>query len=150
MFKVSKLNDFKKNTFHIKMVPLEIHSYNNGVKMINKFDVPEFVITGSDDINEYILSFRFNKSLEKLYDIPLNDFVNIDEFVDFSCFKIDDLSDLDVFLSGKIYRIINKNIVINGYFLLDDSIMKDTDYVGKFEIEFNLDDYLNKDGKSDI
>lgn len=152
MFKISKLNDIKLNQFKVNIVPLEVHSYNNGKKKIEKFEVPEFIITGTDDENKYVLSFRFNKKLENLYDIELNSFVGIEKYNDLysSYLEINGVNDFDVVILGKIYRIINKTIVIQGFFIFDDNIIVDEEYVGKFEIEFDLDDYINKDEKSDI
>ena len=153
MFKISKLEEIKFDCFNISMHPLEIHSFNDGIKKIEKFDVPEFIISGSSGENKYNLVFRFNKSLENLYDIELNSFVDFDKYneVCSSYLEVDGY-DLNVIIFGKIYRIINKNVVIKGYFVVDDDINVDPgeDYVGKFEVEFNLNDYVNKDEKSDI
>jgi len=151
MFKLSKLNDLSKFDVKIQMVPLEIHKYENGTKSVTVFEVPEFIITGSDDVNDYSLSFRFNKPIDELYDIELNTSVDIEKYVDKNDFFIDlnGAGGFDIRVIGKIYRIVNKNIIIQGFFVTDDSNMTD-DYSGKFEIEFNLDDYINKDEKSDI
>jgi len=152
MFKINNLKNIKLDEFNISMVPLEVHSYNNGIKKIENFDVPEFIITGIDGENKYNLSFRFNKTLENLYDIELNDFVDINEYNDLhSSYLNVNGYDFDVIIFGKIYRIINRNIVINGLFVIDDILDdEDEDYVGKFEIEFNLDDYIKNDEKSDM
>ena len=151
MFKVGKLKNIKLDEFNISMIPLEVHSYNDGIKKIEKYDVPEFIITGIDGVNKYNLTFRFNKPLECLYDIELNSFMAIDKYNDIhsSYLEVNDY-DLNVIIFGKIYRIINKNIVINGLFVIDDDIISDDDYAGRFEIEFNLDDYININEKSDM
>ena len=90
--------------------------------------------------------------MENLYDIELNSFVGIEKYNDLysSYLEINGVNDFDVVILGKIYRIINKTIVIQGFFIFDDNIIVDEEYVGKFEIEFDLDDYINKDEKSDI
>ena len=75
------LNEIKFEQFKVNMIPLEVHSYNEGMKKVEKFNVPEFIITGIDGENNYILSFRFNKQLENLYDIELNSFVGIEPLV---------------------------------------------------------------------
>jgi len=152
MFKICKLNDLKVDDLKIEMVPLEIHTYNNGIKDVKKFNVPEFIINGTDGDNNYKLYFRFDKPMEELYNIELNSYVSFDKFSDsLNGFEINGFNDYDVNILGKIYRIINKNIVINGLFVIDDILDdEDEDYVGKFEIEFNLDDYINNDEKSDM
>lgn len=152
MFKISKLRDIKLEQFKIDMVPLEVHSYNKGNKKIEIFDVPEFIVSGTDGENKYVLSLRFDKKLENLYDIELNSFVGIEKYCDLhsSYLEVNGVADFNVYILGKIYRIINKTIVIQGFFVIDDDITVDNDYVGKFEIEFNLDDYLNNNEKSDV
>jgi len=151
MFKICKLNDLKVDDLKIEMVPLEIHTYNNGIKDVKKFNVPEFIINGTDGDNNYKLYFRFDKPMEELYNIELNSYVSFDKFSDsLNGFEINGFNDYDVNILGKIYRIINKNIIINGFFVIGDSSVSDEDYVGKFEIEFNLEDYLKVDEMSDI
>jgi len=146
MFKISKMTDLANISVDIRLVSLEIHEFDNGIKSIKKYNVPEFLIVGTDENNEYSLSFRFNRVISKLYDIKLNTSVNIDEFIDVSDVNlgVNGIFDLEVTISGKIYRIIDKNIII------DIDFRTSSDYCGSVEIEFNLDDNFDKIGKSGI
>lgn len=146
MFKISKMNDLSNISIDIRFITLEIHEFDNGFKFVKKYDVPEFLIVGRDDSNEYSLSFRFNKVISKLYDIELNTGVNIDEFINVSdvCVGVNGIFDLGVTVCGKIYRIIDKNIIINM------SFRTSSDYCGSIEVEFNIDDNFDKIGKSGI
>jgi len=146
MFKISKMTDLANISVDIRLVSLEIHEFDNGIKFLKKYNVPEFLIVGTDENNEYSLSFRFNRVISKLYDIKLNTSVNIDEFIDVSDVNlgVNGIFDLEVTISGKIYRIIDKNIII------DIDFRTSSDYCGSVEIEFNLDDNFDKIGKSGI
>lgn len=147
MFKISKLNDLSKFEVNVELVPLEIHKYDNGVKSVTVFNVPEFIITGSDDKNDYSFVFRFNKPMENLYDIELNTSLDICNYIDTNSFylNVNGVFDLNVTAIGKIYRIINKTIVISCSFMSSED-----DYSGKFEIEFNLDDKFVENEKRGI
>ena len=146
MFKISKMNDLSNISIDIRFVSLEIHEFDNGIKFVKNYDVPEFLIVGRDGNDEYSLSFKFNKEIHNLYNIELNTCVIIDEFIDVSdvYLGVNGIFDLDVTVSGKIYRIIDKNIIINMEFRTSD------DYCGSIEIEFNMDDNFDKIGKSGI
>lgn len=101
---------------------------------------------GSDCVNEYSLCFRLNKIIDRLQDIELNTSVPIEKFIDVDDIQlgVNGIFDLEVKVYGDIYRIISNTIIINGVFI------SSTDEMGKFEIEFDLNDYINKDEKSDI
>ena len=152
MFKISKLIDANICEFKIGIYPVEIHSFSKGCKKVNIANLAEFMIKASNDLNEYLLSFRFSKPLEDLYNIELNTSVDINNYIDEvdSFLEVNDSFECDVVITGKIYRIINSNIIIKGLFMSDNNDIYEEDYSGKFEIEFNLNEYMNKNEKSDI
>ena len=146
MFKISKLNELKTKKIEINTFPIEQHLFENGVKQIINFETLEFIIMGSDSANEYSLCFRLNKIIDRLQDIELNTSVPIEKFIDVDDIQlgVNGIFDLEVKVYGNIYRIISNTIIINGVFI------SSADEMGKFEIEFDLNDYINKDEKSDI
>ena len=146
MFKISKLNELKTKKIEINTFPIVQHLFENGVKQIINFETLEFIIMGSDSANEYSLCFRLNKIIDRLQDIELNTSVPIEKFIDVDDIQlgVNGIFDLEVKVYGNIYRIISNTIIINGVFI------SSADEMGKFEIEFDLNDYINKDEKSDI
>lgn len=145
MFKIGLLKDITDIKTEISILDSEVKDYKNNLHY--HYNSLDFCVCGKNDDTEYSLCFRLNKQpMEKLADIELNTSVLIDEFIDEFDIQlgVNGIFDLDVKIFGKIYRIISNTIIISGYFVSSE------DEVGKFEIEFNLDDYINKNEKSDV
>lgn len=145
MFKIGVLENVADINTEISILDSEVKNYKENIHY--HYNSLEFCVYGKVNENEYSLCFRLNKQpIEKLCEIELNTSESIEKYIDEYDiqFGINGIFDLDVKIYGNIYRIISNTIIINGLFISSG------DEMGKFEVEFDLNDYINKDEKSDV
>lgn len=145
MFKVGVLDNVSDISTEIFVSEKELKNYIE--KTHYHYSCLDLCISGKINENEYSLCFRLDKQpIDKLCEIELNTCEPIEKYIDEYDVQlgVNGIFDMDVKIYGNIYRIISNTIIISGAFI------SSVNEIGKFEIEFNLDDYINKDEKSDI
>ena len=134
MFKVGKLKNVNNEQVNINLVTEEKNNYKTGKKIS-----PEIFKT---------LSFEFslNCRLERLLEIPMNKTVDFKDYILLggSYLNIEGLNSIDPQMNIVITRYLKNRFIIFLTFYTECSYDK-SDYSGKIEIVFNLDDYLDID-----
>lgn len=145
MFEIGTLQKLSNIKTEICTLDVWVKNYKQN---LNYFDTClDFCVSGNLDQDKYSICFKLYKPTKSLLDIELNTCRPIQEYIDTEDvqFEVNGVFGFYSIIKGEIYRIINKTIVIKMVFLSEHD-----NYVGTIEIEFNLDDYLNKDEKSDV
>lgn len=143
MFKVGKLKNVNNEQVNINLVTEEKNNYKTGKKISPEiFKTLSFNISGDG----YSFEFSLNCRLERLLEIPMNKTVDFKDYILLggSYLNIEGLNSIDPQMNIVITRYLKNRFIIFLTFYTECSYDK-SDYSGKIEIVFNLDDYLDID-----
>lgn len=144
MFKIAKLEKVDNEQININLIKLEKNKCENDKKIPSEtFKTLSFDISGSD----YSFSFFLKCRLEKLLEIPMSKTIDFKDYIFYGETWLhikNQKGFLDPKMDISINRYLKNKFIISLTFYTDDY---DDNYSGMIEFTFNLDDYLNIDGK---
>lgn len=142
MFKVSKLIETKDEIVNINYINNELYKYKEGLK--DSYKSLHFEISGNIKNTNYTLTFALNCRNEVLLDFPMNEKINIKDYILHSetFFYVNDKEDMDPDIEIIMMRYLKNNYIVYIKGLADLGIHNGK-YASIIEFEFNLDDYLN-------
>lgn len=146
MFKIAKLEKVNNENVSISLVIQEQSKYENGKKVsFEAFKTLSFDISGDD----YSFGFDLNCKLEKLLEIPMNEMMDLKDYIfdGETRLNVMGLNDVDPHMDIKIIRYLKNRFIIFLTFYTDYSYDDGSDYSGMIEFTFNLDDYLARDNE---
>lgn len=143
MFKLGKLKNISNENVKVNLVTQEKNKYKDGKRMPSEvFKTLSFNVSGDD----YSFEFSLNCKLEKLLEIPMDKTVDFKDYILLggSYLNIKGLNSIDPQMNIVITRYLKNKFIIFLTFYTEYGCDK-SDYFGKIEIVFNLDDYLDID-----
>ena len=140
MFKIAKLETLKNEEIEIEFIN-QTH-YNGKIK--DEFSTLCFDIKGTIGEDKYFFSFCLNCRPEKLLEITDEKKADFTSYIleGNTYLTINGITDIDPKIKASVIRFLKNNFGICIDFFTDSGY--DEVYSGQIEIEFNLDDYLNK------
>lgn len=145
MFKIAKLEKVNNEKVSINLITQEENKYENGKKIFfEEFKTLSFDISGDD----YSFCFDLNCKLEKLLEIPMNETIDLKDYVfdGETWLNVKELNGVEPQMDIKITRYLKNKYIIFLTFSTDYSY-DNNDYSGMIEFTFDLDDYLSVDDK---